>query len=301
VKFLVFGAGGLGSLVGGLLSQRHSVVLVGRREHVKAIARRGLRITGRTEAIVRPVAVEDVSGADTPDVILVTVKAYDTPRAVEALEPFWKTSTFLSLQNGLGNEDLLASKAEKVLGGVTNQGVTFLGPGEVHHAGAGETYIGPYKGTTEADAVDVVEAFRECGMPCSLAKDIRRELWLKAVVNACINPLTGLLGVRNGYLQESEELRDLVRRIVSEGVHVAEAHGISLQQEDVLERVWYISSATADNKSSMLQDLERGRRTEVDAINGEIVRTGRRLGISCEVNAFLVSLVKAAEGAPRLR
>lgn len=291
----MFGAGALGSLVGGLLARRHDVVLVARRDHVEAIRRHGLRITGKTEVVVRPRAIEDITGLEPPDVVLLTVKAYDTTGAMEALAPFYHTSTFLSLQNGLGNEDIIASMAAKVLGGVTTQGVTFIRPGVVRHAGVGETRIGPYSGATEEEATRVVEAFREAGMSCSLATDIRRELWLKVLVNACINPLTALLRVKNGYLRESDALGGVVRTVVEEGVSVAEAYDIHLNREEVLDRVWSVVKATADNRSSMLQDLERGRRTEVEAINGAIVRLGRQKGLECEVNALLTSLVKAAE------
>lgn len=297
----MFGAGALGSLVGGLLSQRHEVVLAGRRPHVMAIRRKGLRITGRTELLVKPHSVEDISDVPTPDVILLTVKAYDTPQAVDALEPFWRTSIFLSLQNGLGNEDVLAARVERVLGGVTNHGVTFLGPGEVYHAGVGETYVGPYKGTVPQDGAEVVKAFRESGMPASLVEDIGRELWLKALLNACINPLTGLLRVRNGYILERDALRDSVGMIVEEGIKVAHSYGIHLDRDEVLERVWTVAKATAENRSSMLQDLERGRGTEVDAINGAIVELGRAKGVSCRVNSLLTLLVKAAEQASGVR
>ncbi len=232
-----------------------------------------------------------------PEVVLVTVKAYDTSRAVEELKPYWQESTFLSLQNGLGNEDVLADKAAKVLGGVTGQGVTFVGPGEVFHAGVGETYVGPVKGVDSEEAMRVVEAFGQCGMPCSLSQNIRRELLLKAIINACINPLTALLGIRNGTLATVEPLRELVERVAEEGVAIGAAEGIELDPKQVIQRVWSVAEATADNKSSMLQDVERGRRTEIDSINGALVELGRSSAIDCPFNSALTLLVRAKEQA----
>ncbi len=120
-------------------------------------------------------------------------------------------------------------------------------------------------------------------------------------MNACINPLTGLLRVKNGRLRGSGLLAGLVREIVEEGLQVATAEGVRLSPEEVLQWVWSIVDATADNESSMLQDLERGRRTEIDSINGAIVERGRGRGVACRVNSLLTLLVRAAEEASRVR
>ncbi len=231
--------------------------------------------------------------------VVLAVKAYDTAEAVEALRPYWDTSAFLSLQNGLGNEDLLAERTERVLGGVTSQGVTFVRPGEIFHAGVGATVIGPYRDAAASDAPAVVQAFQESDLPCRLAEDIRTELWRKALVNASINPLTALLRVRNGEVARSEALRGIVKEVVDEGVRTAGAHGVRLEVGEVLAQVWKTAKATAENRSSMLQDLEAGRRTEIAAINGALVERGSRVGIPCPANATLMRLVQAAEAAGR--
>jgi 2-dehydropantoate 2-reductase len=297
MRFLIFGAGAMGSLIGALLTQRHAVTLVARPAHARAIRQSGLHVHGKSEMHVRPQAVESVAdvASDAPEVVVLTVKSYDTATAVAALESFWHTSTFLSLQNGLGNVELLAERAERVLGGVTYHGVTFAGPGEVKHAGTGETILGPVKGTTLGDAEAIRQAFCESGVEATVAEDIHRVLWTKAVVNACFNPITGLLRLRSGALHRSEHLMESCRWIVEEAVAVARAGGVELDFEGLMERIRAVSSATAENKSSMLQDLERGGRTEIDAINGWIARMGRELGIPVPVNRTLALLVKAAE------
>ena len=295
MRFLVFGAGAMGSLFAAALAGKHEVAVVARRAHVDAIRRSGLRVSGRTELSVAVEAFEDASGAPTPDVVLVTVKSYDTPEAVRALEPFWPDALFLSLQNGLGNLERLGERAARVLGGVTYHGVTSLGPGEIRHAGEGATVIGPFQGTSLGEAESVARALSECGLPTSVSEDVRRVLWIKAVVNACFNPITGLLRARSGTLVRSAELMECSAMIVDEAVRVAAGRGIPLDASHLLERVREVSLATAENRSSMLQDLEKGRPTEIDAINGAIARMGAELGLECPVNRLLWLLVKAAE------
>jgi 2-dehydropantoate 2-reductase len=294
VRFLIFGAGAMGSFVGGLLARSHDVTLVGRHDHVEAIRRHGLRVTGRTELEIRVRAVEEVAQAEPADVVVVTVKSYDTRAAVDALEPFWEHATFLSLQNGLGNVELLAERAERVLGGVTYSGVTFVAPGRIEHAGTGDTVLGPYRGTSLADTDRLGALFRESGIETSVTESIETTLWRKAVVNACFNPLTGLLEVRSGALARSGSLSACSTLIVSEAVAVARACGVALDEGELLERVRAVSHATARNKSSMLQDMQKGRRTEIDAINGAIARRGAERGIDCPANRVLTLLVKAA-------
>jgi 2-dehydropantoate 2-reductase len=300
MRFMVFGAGALGSLVAARLSAAHDVTLVGRREHVEAIRTSGLRVTGRTECVAT--SIEAVTEAPTPpdvtppDVVLVTTKSYGTAGAVEALERFAKPSIFVSLQNGLGNEEILAEHVEKVLGAVINQGVTFLEPGAVYHAGEGETALGAFQGTEPGDAERVAAAFRETGLPAHAVDDIRTQIWLKAILNAAVNPLTALLGKRTGELVGDPALESAIRLIVHESVAIARAAGIALEENIVLEKIWSVARATKDNKSSMLQDLERGRRTEIDAINGALLDRARALGVAAPQNELLFHLIRAAQG-----
>ena len=291
----------MGSLVGGVLSRKHPTVLVGRQAHVEAIRGHGLRITGKTTLTVRPEAVVTVPEDADPDVIVVAVKAYDTAEAARLLRPFVDSALFLSLQNGLGNEETLAASGARVLGGVTNQGITYVGPGRIHHAGAGDTYIGPFQGTRQADADEVVAAFQDSGLPSQSVRDIRAALWLKAIVNACINPVTALLRTPNGYVLETRATEQIVRDVVREGVEVAGGYEVALEPDAVFEHVASVVRGTAENRSSMLQDLDRGRRTEIDAINGAIARLGQEIGRSAPANALLARLVVAAESLARSR
>ena len=274
MRALVFGAGAIGSLLGGLLSIENEVTIVGRSSHVNAVNRQGLRMTGLTQRIAWPTATTVVPPGDF-DIVFVTTKAYDTANAVDALRSLWRQSTFVTLQNGLGNAERIAEHADRVLAGTTSHGVTFVAPGEIHHAGVGEVTIGPWKSTTVDDAQAVAAALTAANLSAAVVSDMRRELWAKVVVNASINPLTAVLRRPNGALVDHEDLRALLALVAHEAVAAANAAGIELDGDELAHRAADIAAKTAGNRSSMLQDIERGRRTEIDAITGELLRACR--------------------------
>lgn len=297
MRFMVFGAGALGSLVAARLAEVHEVSLVARPEHVAAIRERGLRISGHTELVQRRIeAVTDAADvAAQPDAVLLTVKAYDTAAAMDDLARFTDQALFVSLQNGLGNEEIIAARGARVLGAVINQGATLLGPAEVHHAGSGEVTIGPFRGTGDADAETIAAALADAGFPARAVTDIHTRIWAKAILNAAVNPITALLRVRTGVLIDSEELRAAMRQVVEESVAIARACGIALDVDEVFATVEAVVEATRDNKTSMYQDLERGRRTEIEAINGALVARAREHGLPCPANELLARMVRGAE------
>ena len=296
MKFLIFGTGALGSLLAARLAQDNDVTIIGRAEHIKAIRKHGLRVTGKTELCQTKLrTMTNIEDSPIPDAILVTVKAYDTHRAVASLARFYHSSSFISLQNGLGNEEVMARHAKKVLGAVINQGVTLLGPGEIFHAGTGSTEFGLYSGTTIEDVAPIVSSFKKAGMPASIVDDIRTHIWLKAVLNAAVNPLTALLRIKTGKLLDGGPLETAIRSIVLESVAIAKSSDTHLDEEEVLKIIRRVIEATQANKSSMLQDLEKGRRTEIDAINGAIVEIARANDVPHPVNALLTNLIRAAE------
>ena len=292
---MVYGGGALGSLVAARLSNTYDISLIGRAEHVKAIQTDGLQVTGRTTCQSHSIRAYTKVGNEKPDVVLLTVKAYDTKYAIEKLKPLWNQSIFVSLQNGLGNEEILAGKAQKVLGAVINQGVTFSAPGEIYHAGEGETEIGLFQGATLDDATNIVEAFNIVGLKAKVVSDIREKLWAKVILNAAVNPLTGLLKKRTGELMGNPHLEAAVREIVQESVAIAKASDVVAEENSILDKIWEVAKATKDNKSSMLQDLERGRQTEIEAINGALVLKARAAGVPAPKNELLATMVRCAE------
>ena len=295
VEILVFGAGAMGSLIGGLLSIRQHVLLVGRKEHVDAIEAHGLRITGKTARLVHPHAVTRVPAGGRPDLVIITTKAYDTAAAMSRLKPFADSAAFLTLQNGLDNADVIARTARRVIAGTTAHGVTFLSPGEIRHAGIGDTTIGGWKGVRGEDVIRVRDVLDEAGIRTQIVEDIATELWAKVVVNASINPIAALACVPNGRLVEDADLARLLDEVGREALAAAVADGAHLNAEDVLRRTRLIARRTAANRSSMLQDLDRHRRTEVDAITGAVIRAATRHGIQAPLNRALYALVRARE------
>lgn len=295
MEILVFGAGGMGSLLGGLLSVRHDVTLVGREEHMAAIRAHGLRITGKTARMVHPHAATRVPADVRPELVVVTTKAYDTAAAMTSLRRFANASVFLTLQNGLDNPDILAGTAKRVVAGTISHGVTLLGPGEIRHAGIGDTVVGAWRGVDHGDVVRVRDLLDEAGLRTRVSDDIRRDLWAKLVVNAAINPVAALAGVTNGRLVEDRSLARLLDEVGREAAAVARAEGIRLDADDVLRKARLTARRTAANRVSMLQDLDHHRRTEIDAITGAILRAADRRGVDVPRNRALYALVRARE------
>ena len=310
MRIAIVGAGALGSLVGGLLARAgHDVWLYNPSnvEHVRAIRSRGLCIEP-PEGEVFSVHIEATGNAEeiprSPDLVGVFVKAYRTEEALRRVAPLLSEDTWLlSLQNGLGFEDVLVQYAPgRVLRGITAQGATLLEPGRVRWAGRGPTRIGPwgYPSSPEPSqrAQEVVQAFDEAGLEASYEPSIKRALWEKLLVNAAINPLTALLDVPNGALVEDPTLREVLRDLVREALPVVRSHGVDLSEEEAVRRVEEVCRATASNLSSMLQDVRRGRPTEIEFITGALVREGERLGVATPLHRLLLEMVRRRSPRP---
>lgn len=302
MKVAVVGAGAMGSLFGGYLcAAGHEVWLVDTwAEHVRAIKEEGLHIVEPSgeERVIRPQAVTDTAAVGPCDLVLVFVKSYHTARVAGALAPLLGAGTVvLTLQNGLGNVDVLAEKVPRslLMAGTTGQGANVLGPGRIHHAGTGETVLGELDGSVTERLERLVEVFRAAGLPASASRDVQGLIWGKLLVNVAINPLTAILRVRNGQLLEIPEAVDLMKEAVREAVLVAERVGVRLPYPDPWAHVEDVTRRTGGNRSSMLQDVEAGRRTEIDVINGAVVREGARVGVPTPVNLVLTRLVRAME------
>jgi len=296
---VVFGAGSLGSLVGGMLARAHDVTLVGRDPHVAAVADSGLAVDGAVSATVAPGATTDGTGL-TADLAVVTVKAFDTEAAARDLAT-GEYDAVLSLQNGMGNEDLLADRLDcPVLAGTATYGAVLREPGRVECTGVGEVTVGRPDGGDSASAVTVARAFRRAGLDATAATDMPRRLWTKLAVNAGINAVTALARVENGALLSGPANR-LARAAARETARVARRRDVSLPDRAALDAVADVATATADNESSMYQDVRDGRRTEVDAINGYVVDCASEFGVDVPINRTLASLLRAWERDRDLR
>jgi 2-dehydropantoate 2-reductase len=300
MEILVFGAGSLGSLLGGLLARAHDVTLVGREPHVSAVQADGLQVTGVETLAVRPAATTDATGASA-DLALVTVKAYDTETAARTLAA-GDYGVVCSLQNGMGNEEILAAAVDApVLAGTVTYGARLIDPGRVEWTGRGEIAVGPWRPADDAaTARRIAAAFRAADLDAEATTDVRRRLWEKLAVNAAINPVTALARVENGALTAAP-LADLAREAAVETAAVARADGTDLDDETARTAAETVARETARNQSSMLQDVIRERPTEIDAINGYVVDRAVATGRSVPVNRTLASLIQGWERGSGVR
>jgi 2-dehydropantoate 2-reductase len=295
MNIVVFGAGAIGSLFGGLLSQRHHVALVGRKPHVAAIQRHGLCIQGKTRMNVTIPAVESVEQIHfEPEVVILTVKAYDTKTAIEQVKGLLtEQNLVLSLQNGLGNLEEIEKVVKKtqILAGVTTHGVLFNRPGVITHTGKGKTILGALSHKTETKAHILVGMFNEVAIATSLSSHIQKDLWMKSIINSSINSLTAIFGRPNGYLLQNLLLTRFVEMICAESTAIAQGCGIEVTFQQMLTATKEVITQTADNYSSMYQSLQKGQRTEVDSISGYLVHCGQQQGCETVLNATIVQLL----------
>ncbi|MDD1767322.1 MAG: 2-dehydropantoate 2-reductase [Methanomassiliicoccales archaeon] len=293
MKIAIFGAGALGSLMGGLLSTKHEVTLVGRKPHTDAVNDNGLEISGVVEKTFHVGARTETIGMSPQDVVLITVKAYDTEEASRSIAPMVDSDTIVvSLQNGLDNVATISqSYPSRTVGGVTSSGATFLAPGRIRFAGRGETVFGSSVGRRDL-AEMVCDAFNECGIDSRVTDDITAEVWMKVIVNASINPITALVASENACIEDEPDLRKLAETVCSEAEAVAKASGVRLPRCNPFGKVMSVVAATRNNRSSMLQDVEASRRTEIDEINGAIVTEAMKHGVSVPANETLWRLVR---------
>jgi 2-dehydropantoate 2-reductase len=285
----VFGAGSLGSLVGGVLARAHNVTLVGRDPHVSAVERDGLRLTGAIEGRVSPAAA--TGPPDRANLAVVTVKSFDTAAAARALAAV-DLGGVLSLQNGMGNESTLAARLScPVLAGTCTYGARLAEPGVVECTGDGAIHLGPHDGGQSTLADRVTGAFAAAGFDATAVPNMPRRLWEKLAVNAGINATTALARVPNGALVDGPA-SEVASAAARETARVAAEAGVPLDPDEAAERTLAVAETTATNTSSMQQDVLAEKRTEVEAINGYVVEHAAG---PVPVNATLAGLLRAWE------
>lgn len=305
MKICFLGAGSLGSTIGGVLSDGGSDVwLVDRwAEHVEAMNRNGLVVSeGGEERIVKVKAAASPSGLGVMDLVVVLVKSFDTRATVESAHGLIGADTMvMSLQNGLGNEETIAEIVGpgRVIGGKTYVGGGIIGPGRVSSGVKGKlTVVGEMDGRTSARIERVADEFIKAGLRTEVSGNIVGMIWDKLLVNVATAAVTTITRLTYGELYKMPELARLSQRAVAEAIEIAKASGVRLDTEDPAE-VWRRASAglPEDFKTSMLLGLERGMRSEIDYINGSVVRCGEKAGVRAPVNETLVACVKGIERA----
>ena len=302
MKISIIGSGAMGSLFGGKLSLKGNEVVLYDiyKAHVDSVNAEGLFIeessTGETLKTF-PLATSNPEDVKNSDLMIVFVKSTATDSVARQFVKYVKEDTIvLTLQNGLGNEDILRKHfgEHRTAAGVTSQGATFLEPGKIRHAGTGPTHI-CMSDMNNGKLTEIVKVFTESGFEIDIEENIADLVWSKLIINVGINAVTAVTGLENGKILDYSELKSLMADLVGEAVEVARGKGVKLSYPDPVQIVYDVSEKTALNRSSMLQDFDRGSMTEIDFINNAIVREGAKLGIDTPYNSLITKLVKSME------
>ena len=301
MKICFLGSGAMGSAIGGILSESgQDVLLIDQwKEHVDALNTGGLKLTEKSETRrIKVKATTDVQDVAQADLVVFLVKSYHTEETLKQVRSFIREDTpVLSLQNGLGNEERIAGilGVKRVLGGVTHSGSVLHGSGEVSF-GRDRTCIGEMDGNLSDRVREVVRIFNQAGLETEGSDNILGLIWDKLLVNVAVSPISAITGLTHGEMQQAEFLKATAFDAVQEALRVAAAAGVKLTLQDPAE-AWAkaMQGLSPGHKSSMLKDLEQGRRTEIDVINGAVVRLGEKLGIPTPVNKTLTAAVKGLE------
>ena len=305
----VAGAGAVGCYFGGMLARAGvPVTLIGRAQHMDAIAREGLLLERLTLSERVPLRVSTgLSAVHDARVVLFCVKTVDTETVAQALRPHLAPgSTVVSLQNGVDNVERIYSAAKiRAIPAVVYVACAMVAPGHVKHSGRGDLIIGnPARRVEDAQlpglAPEAIAAMFECAeVPCRVSQTIETDLWTKMVINCAYNAISALGVARYGRMLKCQRTRDLMQRVIEEAVAVARAEGIALDEPALTEATFKLAEAMPGALSSTAQDINRARATEIDSLNGFLVRRAARLGIQTPVNQTLYTLVKLLEDSSR--
>jgi len=266
-------------------------------QHVETINKNGLTIEREGKSRTLKIkATTDPVKIGPAELVIIFVKSTHTASAAETARKLaGSDGAVLTLQNGMGNADILSEfiDPERVLAGTTSHGATLLGPGSIRHAGVGATTIGPWSGTEQGRVIarKLSDFFTKIGIKTEAVDDVRSVLWNKLLINIGINAITALTAIKNGQILDLEITRELSRHAVEEAMKIAGEMKIKVR-EDAVEHVYAVAEATAVNRSSMGQDVDAKRQTEIGTINGFIVREAKRLGLKAPVNETLTALVE---------
>ncbi len=296
------GAGAMGGIFGAWLSRAgHDVHLIDVvRPAIEAINAHGLVVEERdgSAPVFRVRATDDPRSVGPVDLLVNFVKCYHTEAAIRSALPMMGEGTaILSLQNGWGNVDRIAAVAgrDRILVGLTYHGGTLLGPGRVKHPGTGLTYLGELDGGRSPRLLAVDEALRSAGFETAVSPRILDEVWKKLALNCCTLPTSALLRFFAHELVAHPPAEDAMAMILREVVAVAQAKGIALDYDERWAAITGLLAGAVGGKASMLQDVEAGRRTEIEVINGAVQAAGREAGVPTPVNDALVALVTALQ------
>jgi 2-dehydropantoate 2-reductase len=302
MRIAMLGAGAMGSVFGSLLVKAgfDVIFLDIWQEHIAKLQKEGLRVrdaSGKEELI--PVrAFSSPEGQKPVDLVFLMVKAYDTDPALKQWKGlFGEKTLLLTMQNGLGNIERIGHHVPlaRIIPGVTSRGAYVIGPGAVNNSGHAETVLGVVHPSQKQDSQRLAEIFTHAGVEVKFDGELESLTWGKLLINVALNPVGALTGMRNGETVLYPPILRLQELAMKEGMAVGKAKGISFRYDDPIKKLKEIVSGAPMNRCSMLQDLDRGKRTEIDYINGAVVKLGQELKIPTPVNESLTLLVKGKE------
>ena len=305
MRVCVVGCGAVGSLFAAQLALLDDVEVWAydlAADHVRAINEHGLRLSGAGELVGRPRATADAAELPPCDLGIVATKAMHTEAAVAATAHAFGDGAVASVQNGIGNEEAISAHVARVIRGTTFPAGKVLAPGHVQWDVKGDTTLGPFEPSpAHADEIErLADACTRAGMPTQAVADARGPQWRKVIFNAATNPVGALTGLTHGRVCERPDLRRLVTGLVDEGKAVAAAQGIELDSDpEVLIDHAARPEVAYDHKASMLQDVEARRQTEIDYLNGGIVRFGQGHGVATPLHETITALIKGMEASWR--
>lgn len=308
-RLAVLGAGAVGCYFGGMLARAGApVTLIGRPLHAGAIARHGLFFDGlHFHQHIQVAASTEISTAGDAEVVLFCVKTLNTEEASRSLAPYLApNATVISLQNGVDNVERIRSASNiDAFAAVVYVAAAMTAPGRVKHSGRGDLILGDLLGRAREDEPRprqlerLASLFERAGVPCRVSNNIRGELWLKMIINCAYNAISALGRAQYDRAGGNRWTRELMIKVTEEALEVARAAGVRLPDVDMVETVLKISESMANAISSTAQDLARGKPTEIDSLNGYLVRRGAELGVPTPVNQTLHALVKLLEESAR--
>lgn len=302
MRIAILGAGAMGSLFGGYLSQHNDVWLVDTdRNKIDTVRNNGITIREQNgDFVFHPNAVCSASELGPMDLVILFVKAMQSREALETNRRLiGEKSWLLSLQNGAGHEEIMSKfvSLDRLIIGTTQHNSSLAAPGLIRHGGGGRTCLGLLQGDSSC-LQPMAENFSSCGFDTAVSQNIRKQVWQKLFLNASASALTAILQVRLGFIAESDSAWMVAQRLIGESVRVANADGQSFDLDQVIADVREVLSRARDGYTSIYADICDGVPTEVDTISGSVVRAAKRLGIPVPTHEAVVSLVHAMEGKP---
>ena len=297
-KVVVLGAGSVGCYFGGMLARAgHDVTLIARANHVEAITNNGLHMDCQSfQDYVQVKARSDYIPLSDADIVLCCVKSPDTEFVINEVKPYLnKSAVILSLQNGVDNAERIAKLVDNpTYPTVVYVATAMVGPGKLKHFGRGELVLGAL-GNNSNELNALSDFFQLSNVPCEISSNIRKDLWLKFLVNCSYNGISAIGQIQYGKMVSNPEIVNLINQITEECLMVAEKEGVMISALEASQANHAIGVTMSGQKSSTAQDLVKGKLTEIDYLNGLIVRRAAEYGLSAPANQAVYALVKMLE------